>query len=238
MTTRLAGMPAHTAARFAGVLYLIIIAGGLFAEAFVRQQLIVPGDPGATVRNILEQELLYRVGFAVHLFYLACALPLMLIFYRLFQRVSRDAALLALLFGVVAITIEGVNLLNHLAPVRLLAGESLDALSLEQLHSLLYAYASLFGSGFAISLVFFGVFCYLLGYLIYRSGFLPRFLGILMGLAGLCYLTNSFSLFIAPGFASLLFPYILLPCLAAELALALWLVVMGVNVREWENRAA
>lgn len=238
MTTLVAGLSPQTAARFAGVLYLIIIVGGLFAEAFVRQQLIVPGDPGAAVRNILEQELLYRVGFAVHLFYLACALPLMLIFYRLFQRVSRDMALLALIFGVVTITIEGVNLLKHLAPVRLMAAESLGTFSPEQLHALLYSYVSLFGTGFAISLVFFGFFCFLLGYLIFESGFLPRFLGVLMGLAGLCYLTNSFSLFVVPGFAKMLFPYILLPCLVAELALALWLVVMGVDAREWEPEVA
>lgn len=88
------------------------------------------------------------------------------------------------------------------------------------------------------SLVFFGFFCLLLGYVIFKSGFLPRFLGVLMGLAGLCYLTNSFSLFVAPEFANLLFPYILLPCLVAELALGVWLVVMGVNVREWELKAA
>lgn len=238
MATRLAGLPPQTAARMAGVLYLIIIAGGLFAEAFVRQQLIVPGDPGATARNILDQELLFRLGFAVHLFYVLCALPLALIFYRLFRPVNKDFAALALLFNLVAITVEGVNLVNQFAPLRLLGSDNLGTFSLEQVNVLAYTYLRLFGSGFAISLVFFGVFCLLIGYLIFRSGFLPRFLGVLMAVAGLCYLTNSFSLFIAPGFASLLFPYILLPCLVAELALALWLVVMGVNIREWEHKLA
>lgn len=238
MTTRLAGLPPQTAARTAGILYLIIIAGGLFAEALVRQQLIVPGDPSATARNILDQELLYRLGFAVHLFYLMCALPLALIFYRLFRPVNRDFAALALLFNLVAITVEGVNLINQFAPLRLLGVEGLTAFSPEQLNVLAYTYVRVFSSGFAISLVFFGVFCLLIGYLIFKSGFLPHFLGVLMAVAALCYLTNSFSLFIAPEFASLLFPYILLPCLVAELALALWLVVMGVNVREWGQKVA
>lgn len=204
----------------------------------MRQQLVVPEDPGATARNILEQELLYRMGFAVHLFYLMCALPLALIFYRLFRPVNRDFAALALLFNLVAITVESVNLINQFAPLRLLGVEGLSAFSPEQLNALAYTYVRIFSSGFAISLVFFGFFCLLIGYLIFNSGLLPRFLGVLMGLAGLCYLTNSFSLFLAPEFASLLFPYILLPCLVAELALALWLVVMGVNVREWELKAA
>lgn len=236
MTTRLAGSTPQSAARMAGALYLIIIAGGLFAEAFVRQQLIVPGDPGATARSILEHELLYRLGFAVHLFYVICAVPLALIFYRLFQPVNRDFAALALFFNLVAITVEGAILLNQFAPLRLLGAEGLGAFGPEQVNVLAYTYLRLFESGFAISLVFFGVFCLLIGYLIFKSGFLPRILGVLMAVAGLCYLTNSFSLFIAPGFASLLFPYILLPCLVAELALALWLVVMGVNVSQWEHK--
>lgn len=237
MTTRLAGLPLRTAARVAGMLYLIIIAGGLFAEAFVRQQLIVSGDPGTTARNILEQELLYRMGFAVHLFYLVCALPLALIFYCLFRPVDRDFGALALAFNLVAITVEGVNFLNQFAPLRLLDTEGLGAFGPGQVNVLAYTYLRIFGSGFGISLVFFGVFCLLIGYLIFKSGFLPRILGVLIGLAGLCYLTNSFSLFVAPEFANLLFPYILFPCLVAELALAVWLVVMGVNVRDWELKA-
>ncbi len=93
----------------------------------------------------------------------------------------------------------------------------------------------MFESGFGISLAFFGFFSVLLGYLIYRSGLVPRTLGVLMAVAGLCYLTNSFSVFVAPTFAARLFPYILLPCLLAELSLALWLVVMGVDVRKLEE---
>jgi hypothetical protein len=234
-TTRLADMPPQKAARIAGALYLIIIAGGVFAEVLVRQQVFVFGDPAATARNILEHELRYRLGFATHLFYLACALPLALILYDLFKRVDGTFAKLALLFNLAAITIESVNLLNHFAPLHLLTAKGLSAFSDQQLQALAYTSLRLFASGFGVSLVFFGFFCLLAGRLIFRSGFLPRTLGVLMAVAGLCYLINSFSVFIAPGFAARLFPYILLPSLIAELALALWLLVRGVDIRKWDG---
>lgn len=230
MTARIDDLSPQQAARIAGVLYLFIIAAGVFAEAFARQGLIVPGDPAATARNILEHELLYRLGFAVHLFYLACALPLAVILYTFFKRVSKNLALLALLFNLIAIAIEGVNLLNHLAPLNLLAAESLSAFNEQQLQALAYSSTELFSSGFAVSLAFFGFFGVLAGILIFRSGFLPRILGVLMTVAGLCYIINSFSIFIVPAFAAQLLPYILLPCIVAELSLAMWLLVMGVNV--------
>ena len=227
-------MPPRTAARVAGVLYLVIIAGGLFAEAFVRGQLIVAGDAAATARGILDHALLYRLGFAVHLFYLACAVTLAVVFYDMFRRVSASLALLALCFDVVAIAIEATNLLNQFAPLRLLTDTGLSGLEAGQLEAMAYAHARLFASGFGLSLVFFGFFSLAIGSLIYRSGFLPRALGILMAVAGGCYLLNSFAVFLSPGLAAHLFPWILLPCLVAELSLALWLVVKGIHVARFE----
>ena len=234
MRARLADMPVQTAARVAGLLYLIIIAGGLFAEGAVREQLIVTGDAAATARNILDHALLYRLGFAVHLFYLSCALALAVILYDMFRRVSSNLALLALCFDVVSIAIEAANLLNQFAPLRLLTDEGLAGLESGQLHAMAYAYVRLFASGFGLSLVFFGFFCIATGTLIYRSGFLPRALGILMAVAGICYLVNSFAVFVLPDLATHLFPYILLPCLIGELSLALWLVIKGVRVDRFE----
>lgn len=229
------GTGARKAARAAGVLYLLIIAGGLFAEIFVREALTVAGDPAATAAGILSGKRLYRLGFTVHLSYLLCAVPVALILYGLLGRVNSGIALLALLFNVIAIAVEAVNLLNQFAPLRILGAEGMQAFSEGQLESLAYLFPRLFSSGFGISLTFFGVFCLFAGFLIYQSRFLPRFLGVLMGLAGACYLVNSYSVFLAPGFAALLFPYILLPCLVGELAFALWLTVRGVNARAWEE---
>lgn len=232
--SRLLEMPPQVAARVAGLLYLLIIAGGLFAQVFVRERLIVAGDAGATAINLLEHATLYRMGFGVHLFYLLCATALAVILYDMLRRVSASLALLALCFDLVAITVEGVGLLDHLAPLRLLTDAGLAGLEPGQLHAMAYAQARQFAYGFGMSLVFFGAFCIVAGVLIHRSGFLPRVLGVLMVVAGVCYLTNSFALFLAPGLAALLFPYVLLPCLVAELSLASWLLVKGIRVDRFE----
>jgi hypothetical protein len=94
----------------------------------------------------------------------------------------------------------------------------------------------LHADGYAISLVFFAFACLSAGYLIYRSGFLPKVLGALMALAGVCYLINSFAHFLAPAFRALLDPAIYVPMFVAELSLALWLIVKGVNAPKWEAR--
>ncbi len=230
-------MSPKSAARLAGILYLVVIAGGLFAELGVRGQVMVPGDAAATVANILDHERLFRTGFAVHLFYLACALPIALILYRLFSPVNRHLALLALLFNLVAITVEAGNLLNQFAPLRVLAAADAGLVA-EQVDGLVYLYLRLFSAGFGISLTFFGFFCLLIGYLVFVSGLLPRAIGVLMALAGACYLVNSFTVFLAPAVANVLFPYILLPCLVGELVFALWLVARGVNLDRWDGTSA
>lgn len=229
MAAQAEGMTPRAAARWAGLLYLLVIAGGLFAEGFVRGPLIVNGDVAATVRNLIEHESLYRAGFAVHLAYQVCALGVAVILYGLLRPASARLALLMLCFDVVAIATESLNLLNLLAPLRLLGDAGLAALPAEQLHAMAYAQVRLFGAGFGISLVFFGGFCVTAGVLLYRSRRVPRVLGVLMGIAGACYVVNSFALFLLPDVASRLFPWILLPCLVAELSLALWLLAKGVR---------
>mgnify|MGYP003557415591 FL=1 len=227
---RVLDMPPQVAARIAGFLYLLVIAGGLFAQVFVRERLIVAGDAAATADNLLQHATLYRWGFGIHLAYLLCATVLAVILYDMLRRVSAGLALLALCFDMAAITVEGIHLLHHLAPLLLLTDGGLAGMEPSQLQAMAYARARLFAFGFGISLVFFGAFCIVAGVLIYRSHFLPRTLGVMMVIAGICYLINSFALFLAPALASLLFPYILMPCLLAELSLALWLLVKGIDV--------
>jgi hypothetical protein len=94
------------------------------------------------------------------------------------------------------------------------------------------------GYGFGVSLIFFGCFCVVVGYLIFRSGYLPKTVGVLMQIAGLCYLTDSFALILSPSFADRLFPAILLPALVGEASLCLWLLTRGVNVSKWQARAS
>jgi Domain of unknown function (DUF4386) len=228
----------QTYARIAGLLYLIIIVAGSFAELFVRSKLIVPRDAAATAGNIMASEPLWRIGFAATLVMLLCAVAVLLILYVLLRPVNRNIALLAVFFNLVSISIEGMNDLLHLAAVLILSGaDYLKAFAPGQLNALALLSLKLFDNGYGISLVFFGFFCILTGYLIFKSTFLPRVLGVLMAIAGLCYLTNSFVLFLAPALAHRFF-YILFPAGVAELLLTLWLLVKGVNVQRWKEADA
>ncbi len=230
MKTKTTGTSLQLLARIAGALYLIVIAGGIFSEVFVRQELIVYGNPIATANNILKNESLYRWGFVIQLFYLICNIPLVLIFNEIFKRNHRFLALLFLIFFLTANTIEITNMINHYSPLDLLEiGTNLEGLGKDKSAALSYMSLTTHSIGFSISLVFFGCYCMLIGYLIIKSDFLPRILGFLMFIAGLCYLFDSFSIFLMPGFAKDLFPYILLPCLVAELSLAIWLLVKGIR---------
>lgn len=226
-------------ARIGGLLYLIIIIAGIFGEAFVRSPLIVSGDATATAHNIMASELLWRIGIAGDLIMHVCDVPLMLIFYLLLSPVNKNLALLAILFNLIqtaVLVVNKLNLLDALFPLR--RGDYLKAFKPDQLHALTYLSIRSHGYGFGVGLLFFGFTCLILGYLIFRSGYLPRILGVLMQIAGLCYLTNSFALIIAPTFADMLFPAIMIPSFIAELSLCLWLLVKGVNVPQWEKQAS
>jgi hypothetical protein len=113
----------------------------------------------------------------------------------------------------------------------------LSVLNVEQLQALALMFLNLHAQGLNICMIFFGFFCLLLGYLIFRSTFLPRIIGVLLAIAGLCYLTNYLVTFLSPEFAAHLFPYILISGVA-EIVLALWLLVIGVNVQRWKERAS
>ncbi len=231
MTDRALELSPQAYARIGGTLYLIIIAAGLFGELFVRGQLVVPGDATATLDNIKSSELLWRLGIAANLFHLACSVALALILYVLLRPVSRELALLAVLFNLVAITLEAVSKL-FLLPALFVSGSAtyLQAFAPEQLHALAYLSNRSHTYGFNISLIFFGFECVLLGYLIFKSQYLPKVLGVLMTIAGVSYLVNSFALLLAPKVVNIA---VLVPAFIAELSLALWLTVKGVDVQKW-----
>jgi hypothetical protein len=224
-------------ARLAGLLYVFVIVGGAFAEIFVRGRLVVHGDPAATARNILAHQLLYRMGFAVEVLYCACVVPLALIFYDLFKVVNKSIALLDVFFSLTGNTIESVSLLAHLAPILLLGGASyLRGFTPEQLQSAAYTSLQLFESGFAICLIFFGFDLLAVAYLILKSTFFPKVIGVLLAIEGVLYLVNSFADFLAPGFATRVLPLLKISAIA-EVAFALWLLIRGVNVQRWMEQA-
>jgi len=244
-TTEGAGRQEHGAeasprviSRIGGVLYLIIIVGGLFGEAFIRNRLVVPGDAEATAANVGALESLWRFGIAAEFFMLVCTTALALVLFVLLRPVSRDLALLAVFFNLVSIAVEAVNEQQLVAALFPLGNAGyLRAFEPAQLHAMASLSLASYGYGFGISLIFFGCECVVLGYLIFRSGYFPKAVGVLMQIAGVCYLANSFALLLDPGFASRIFPAILVPSFVGELSLCLWLLVKGVDPEKWKARA-
>jgi uncharacterized protein DUF4386 len=152
--------------------------------------------------------------------------------------VNRNIALLAAFFNLVSIAIEASNSLLNFAPLLLLGGaDYVRAFTQHQLQTLAFLFLDLHQYGFGISLLIFGFVLFTLGYLIFKSGYLPKMLGVLLTIASLCYVANSLALFLAPTLEAMVFPGILFPAAIAELSLSLWLIVMGVNVQKWKDKA-
>jgi len=224
-------------ARLGGVLYLIIIVVGISGEVFVRGRLIVPDDPAATAERIRSSELLWRAGLASELFMLACAVVLVLVFYVLLRPVNRDLALLAAFFNLVSITLEASNKVHLIATLFPLGNKDyLKAFEPAQLYALAYNSTRAHALGYGVNLIFFGFVCVVLGYLIFRSGYLPKVIGVLMLIAGPCYLLNSFSILVAPAFGSHVLPFVAAPILLGEGSVCLWLLLKGVNMERWSVR--
>ena len=224
-------------ARIGGLLYLLIIITGMFAEVFVRNKLIISGDASATANNIINSPFLWRIGISADLIMQICDLPVMLILYLLLKPINKNIALLNLLFNLIQTAVLVANKLNLLNALFLLGdAEYLKSLDSNQLHTLSFLSIKLHEFGFGIGLIFFGIVCLLEGYLIFKSGYFPKTIGLLMQIAGVCYLTNSFALILAPKLANNLFPLILIPPLIAELSLCLWMIIKGVNLPIWEKK--
>jgi hypothetical protein len=228
----------QTYARLGGLLYLVIIVAGALGELFIRGRLVVSGDAAATAGRIMASESLWRAGIAVDLLMHLCDVFVMWAIYVLLRPVNRNLALLTLLLNLIQTAVLVANKLTLLLPLLLLGqADYLRAFDPAQLQAWSYLAVRLHEYGFGVGLIFFGCVCLVEGYLIRRSRYLPWLIGLLMQVAGICYLVNSITLLLAPGLEARLFPAILLPCLVAELALALWLSVKGVDVREWKLQA-
>jgi len=223
-------------ARIAGVLMLLSFVAGGFGEAYIPSQLIVSGDAAATAANIKGFGSLFRWGFAGYLVEATCDIGLSLMFFVLLRPVRKDIALLAAFFGLVGTAIFAAAELFYLAPSLILRGNGyLNTFSTDQLNTLALLSLKLFALGGVIPAVFYGVAWVLRGYLIFRSGYLPRFLGILMTLAGLGFIMRNVLLILAPAYAS---GSLLLLMVPGGLALTAWLLVKGVNEQRWNEQAS
>jgi hypothetical protein len=226
--------PVQAYARIAGLLFLFTIVAGGFGEFYIPSKLIVSADATATANNIHAFDSLFRLGFAVYLVEAVCDISLALIFYVLLRPVHKYLALLAAFFGLVSTALFGVAELFYFAASLILGGAPyLKTFSPDQLNTLALFSLKLYGRAGGIFMVFYGVASVLRGYLIYRSGYLPKVLGVLLALAGLGFVTNNFALVLAPAYAS---DVLLLPMFLAAVSLTVWFLVRGVNVPKWEAK--
>ncbi len=234
MTTRTAETSPLTRARVAGFLYVMANLPAPFALLYIPSQLIVRGDATATANNIMASESLFRLGIVLNLFTLTGNIFLVLALYQLLKVVNKNMALLMMMFVLAAVPIGMINELTQFAVLQLLSGaEYLKAFTVDQLQALVPLFLNLHQQGLNIAQIFWGLWLFPMGYLVFKSGFLPRILGVLLIIGCFGYLIDSFAAFLLPSFK---FDIIFFTSWG-ELLLPLWLLIKGVNVGQWEKRA-
>ena len=226
-------MNPNRTARIAGVLYVIPWFLSIFAF-MLRQNLIVSGDDAATAENIMASESLFRLSIVSDLIVQVVFIVLVLFLYRLLKPVNRNVAVLMVILFLVSVPIAMLNELNHAAVLLLLSSaDSLTMFTANQLQTLVPLFLDLHEIGIMIAYIFWGLWLFPLGYLVFKSGFLPRILGILLMISCFGYLVDFFAFFLFPDAGVAINMY----TSWAELLLCLWLLIKGVDVDQWEKRA-
>jgi hypothetical protein len=232
---RTAEMSPRTKGKYAGVVYLLYIIAGIYAQAFVSDRLVVFGSAATTAANILAHQSTYRLGLTVYLIEMAGQIATVVLFYQLLKPVSRTGAMLAAAFELTGCGIKIFSRLFYFAPLLVLGTGApyLGVFSKEQLDAIALLLLKINDYGAAIALAFFGFSTLLQGWLVYRSGFLPRWLGVIAMISGLGWLT-----FLSPPLGMRLFIYVALFALIGVVAMIGWLLTVGVNDQRWRQRAA
>jgi hypothetical protein len=235
MTERIAETSPRFKARMAGVCQLMEAVTAAFGEVIIPGKLVVAGNAAATAANILGHQRLFWLGFVLSLIGVALHIAWALLMFELLKPVNRSLSRLAAFVILVGCAIQALTSLLYLAPLIILqGGSSLSAFTPVQLQALALVFLKLNQYAFNIDLVFFGLWCVLTGYLIFRSTFLPRILGVLLAIDGLGFVT-----YLYPPLAYHLFmPYLAVASALGEIPLELWLIVMGVNAQRWKEQAS
>jgi hypothetical protein len=223
-------------ARAAGIMFLISLVAGSFGEFYVPSKLIVAGNAAATVSNIVDHEMLFRLGFAGYLLEALCDVGLALVLYVLLKPVHRNLALLSAFLGLISTALFAVcEMFLFCAPLLVKSPGFAQSFSKEQLDALVYFFVRVYAVGAGLFMVFYGSASLIRGYLIYRSGYIPRFLGVLSGLVGIGFIVKNFTLVLAPAYSSDL---LLSPAPITILVLSVWFLAKGVDVDKWKERAS
>lgn len=218
-------------ARMTGLFYLLYVVIASLAK-FARRGLIVGGNPAATAANIMAHQSLYQLGFACDILSVASNVVVVVLYYQLLKPVSGSVSMLSACFGFMGCIMMAAGGVFQLAPLPLLGHASyLSAFSAEQLQVQAYLFLNLYNKAYSIALIFFGLFDFVIGYLIFKSTFLPRLLGAMMSLAGLAFLA-----FLAPAFGARNLTWIVALGVGEGLII-LWLLVKGVDDERWREQA-
>jgi hypothetical protein len=220
-------------ARMGGACWLMCFLTSIYA-LIVNSRLVVPREAAVTATNLLAHEALFRSGTAALLISTAFYVAATLFVYEVLKPVNRSLSLLAAFFSLVGCAVGALSCLFDFAPFVLLKGApSLNVFTAEQLQALAYMFLVVRARANDIGLLFFGLHCLGVGYLIFRSTFMPRIIGTLIMIAGLGWLT-----FLSPPLAQSLAPFNMMPGAIGELSLTFWLLVKGVNVQRWKEQAS
>ncbi len=217
-------------ARLAGLSFLAVIGFGVFAEFYVRQKIYVFNDPSATVNNIAEFSSLFSMGIVSDLIMALAYFLFPLILYPLFLSVSKNHLRLMIFSVSIAVTILCLNTINLLAALEMAGGgDYLGALSADQRESWTTFFLKMHAKGYKVAQIFYGLYLLPLGYLIYRSGRIPKLIGIFLMLGFAGDFIDFFRYFLFPNVDSVLLDNITLPADLGEFSLCLWLLIMGIR---------
>ncbi|MBU4267552.1 MAG: DUF4386 domain-containing protein [Acidobacteria bacterium] len=217
-------------ARIAGFWYLLVAVFPVFSVMVVEAKLYVPGNAAATANNILASAGLFRLGFVSSLLGQICFLFLAHALYKLLKSVDKDLARLMVIFIVASVSVTYLNMLNQFASIRLSSGAGyLSAFEPAQLHALAMMFLEMHKYGNSSALIFYGLWLFPLGLLIFRSGFIPKALGVLLILGSLGDLIEFFRIFLFPNVKLTIYPLWLAVAAVAQVSFILWLLVKGVK---------
>ena len=230
------GMSIQKLIKLAGVLFLLTIVAGFFGEMYVPMKIIVPNDAAKTADNLRTFDSLFRLGFASYLVEALCDVTLAWIFYVLLKPVQKHVALLAAFFGLVSTALFGfAQMILFSSTLVLRDAAYLNSFSPDQRNTLALLAVKTYGLGGGLFMCFYGVPSLLRGVLIFRSGYLPRVLGVLLALAGIGFIAKNVLLVLMPAYSS---DFLLLPMFLSVVSMAVWFLIKGVDVPKWEEKAA
>lgn len=231
-------MSKNQLARLAGALYLILAVSGGFSQLYVRTNVKVAGDAAATAENIRASETLFRVGFVTDLVNIACFILVAFALYVLLSPVDQKLAAAFVVFNAISVAVMGLNMLNHAGALVVATDPTYAAaLGAASADALALLFLELHGHGYLIAQIFFGLWLLPLGYLVYRSGYFPRALGVLLMVGCFSYLADLVAIYLSPSFESSLSGYLVLPAALAEISFLLWLLVKGAKVDRQDGHA-